>query len=156
MNSWLLLVLESSPEAGQTLIVNYTHRDESPLKRADGLGNSAPSFISASYKMPRLPNEWVDPPASLSLSVASSGDLDISASWDAVTDATSYRVSWGPYTGSDLGGDNGFFVTDTNATITVPNYGKWQVWVQSCRDDPHLLCGQTVTESLTITASSTP
>ena len=64
---------------------------------------------------------------------ATAGSLDISATWDAVGGASSYKLRWRQSGGSFEAG-NAATVTGTSAAITVSGYGNWQVRLQACND----------------------
>ena len=74
------------------------------------------------------------PPAALTnLAVTTTpGDLSLAVSWDAADGATSYTVRWRE-SGGDSSSGNEVTVTDTSATITVSDYGDWDVEVQGCK-----------------------
>ena len=65
--------------------------------------------------------------------VASTLDsLDLSATWDTVEAASTYKLQWRRPDGGF--GDNQASVTDANADITVSGYGRWVVWLAACND----------------------
>ena len=64
---------------------------------------------------------------------ATPGSLDISATWDAVGGASSYKLRWRESGGSFESG-NAATVTGTSAAITASGYGSWQVRVQGCNE----------------------
>ena len=64
-------------------------------------------------------------PQNLVVSV-SPGELDLTASWDAVEGAASYRIGWRRPTGNFAAG-NQLTTDDTRADITVADYGQWVV-----------------------------
>ena len=63
---------------------------------------------------------------------ATPGSLDLSASWDPVDGASSYKLQWRQPDGAF--GDNQVIVTETNAVITVSDYGRWEVRLKACND----------------------
>ena len=80
---------------------------------------------------------WTSPypksPANLVVIVPVPGGLQLLATWDAVEDADSYRLSWRrPNGGFEAG--NTAAVTDNHASIAVEGYGWWVVRVESCND----------------------
>ena len=60
------------------------------------------------------------------------GELGLAATWDAVDGADSYRLRWRRHEGGF--GDNQVFATDTNADLTVSDYGQWVVRLEACND----------------------
>ena len=75
------------------------------------------------------------PPAPSNLSLADTpGSLQVTASWDAVTGATSYEVSWRERSAEFQSGDETVVQDDTTATITVSAVGEWVVRVEACND----------------------
>ena len=77
---------------------------------------------------------------------AEAGSLDISATWDALDSASSYRLRWRE-PGGEFESGNAATVTDATATITVSDYGEWQVRLQACNDDA---CGPEVEQAVTL------
>ena len=78
---------------------------------------------------------WLEPPetvANLALS-STAGQLSLSATWDALEGATSYRLRWRE-SGGEFAAANTATVSDATATITVSSYGRWEVRVQGCND----------------------
>ena len=69
------------------------------------------------------------------------GELDLSASWDALDGATSYQVAW-RQDGGEFEADNAATVTANSATITVSGYGRWIIQLQGCNAAG---CGAAVT-----------
>ena len=57
--------------------------------------------------------------------------LDISAAWDALDGADTYKLRWRLANGEFEAG-NAATVSETNATITVPEPGEWEVRLQGC------------------------
>ena len=60
------------------------------------------------------------------------GSLDLSATWDAVAGADSYKVRWRTPTAA-FEADNLVDTAATNAAITVSDYGRWWVRVRACK-----------------------
>ena len=119
------LVLGSAVSKEQDVSVDYVHEEETPLKRAAGGGDSVPGFTGQGVEF------LADPPGravNFALS-ATPGSLGISATWDAVDSASSYKLRWRQSGGSFESG-NAVTVTDASATITASGYGSWQVRVQ--------------------------
>ena len=58
----------------------------------------------------------------------------MSATWDAVEGATSYRLRW-RQSGGEFEAANAATVSGANATVTVTAYGQWEVRVKGCNDD---------------------
>ena len=83
---------------------------------------------------------------------ATAGSMDISATWDALEDAASYRLRWRE-TGGDFAADNDVTVSDTEAIITVPDYGEWEVRVQACNDAG---CGPEASQTVAVVELSPP
>ena len=77
---------------------------------------------------------------------ATAGELDLSATWDALDGATSYQVAWREADG-DFEAANAATVSDTSATITVSGYGRWVLQLQGCNDAG---CGPGVTQTVGI------
>ena len=105
-------------------------------------GDSAPGFSGQAVEY------LVAPPgraSNFALS-ATPGSLDISATWDEVDGATSYRLAWRQDGGSFESG-NAATVTTSSATITASGYGGWQVRVQGCNEGG---CGTEVEQAVTL------
>ena len=62
---------------------------------------------------------------------ATDGSLDVSASWDDVSGATSYAVRW-RRPGADSALSDGVVTQASNVAITVAGYGSWVVRVEAC------------------------
>ena len=124
------LGLASELATGQTVTVDYAHDDDTPLKRDSEGGDHAPSFTGQAVDMSLLnpPGQ----PQNFAVSVRR-GQLALSATWDAVEGATSYRLRWRK-TGGEFQAANATTVTDTSATVTVSAYGEWEVRLQACND----------------------
>ena len=84
-------------------------------------------------------------PANLAVS-ATAGELDLSATWDALDGAASYQLSWRPADG-DFEAGNAATVSDTSAAITVSGYGQWVVRLEGCNDAG---CGPAVTQQVAV------
>ena len=124
------LELASALEKGRTVTLDYAHDDDTPLTRAAGGGDSASSFTGQAVAV-----SITDPPGSpqnFDLT-ATPGELDISATWDALDGATSYELRWRLNDG-EYGADNTANATDTEATITVSGNGRWVVGLKGCND----------------------
>ena len=100
-------------------------------------------------------------PQSLAVS-ATPGELDLAATWDAVTGADSYSVSW-RRTGVDFESANLVSVTAASAGFTVSGYGEWVVRVRACHGETcgqgayqraHILPGQPQNLTVGVTAGS--
>ena len=61
------------------------------------------------------------------------GQLGLTATWDAVTGADTYRVNWRTPTGSFSTG-NQVDTAATSASITVADYGRWWVRALACNE----------------------
>ena len=61
------------------------------------------------------------------------GELDLTASWDAVEGAASYRIGWRLPTGNFAEG-NQVTTEDASAAFAVSDYGQWVVRVEGCND----------------------
>ena len=124
------LELASALEKGQTVTLDYAHDDDTPLTRAAEGGGNAPSFTGQAVEL-----SLSDPPGApqnFDLSVTP-GSLDISATWDALDGATSYKLRW-RLDGGEFEADNATTVTETEAGITVAGHGRWVVGLQGCND----------------------
>ena len=71
-------------------------------------------------------------PANLAV-VATSGQLGLSATWDALEDADFYNLAWRPSRGDFEAGNSATVIT-SDATITVSGYGQWVVKLEGCND----------------------
>ena len=60
--------------------------------------------------------------------------LAVSVTWDAVDDATSYKLQWRRSDAEEFDANDATTVTGTNASITVSGYGEWVVQAQACND----------------------
>ena len=89
-------------------------------------------------------------PANLEVSAAA-GELDITATWDALEGATSYKLSW-RRAGGAFEAANVATVSDSSAAITVSSYGRWEVRVQGCNDAG---CGPEASRTVHATAPLT-
>ena len=141
------LELESALDRSQTVTVDYNgynYLTGTPLQRAGG-GDNAPSFSGQAVEIPRPPGE----PQNFVLS-AGAGSLDISATWDALDGATSYNLRW-RQSGGEFEAANAITATaaNTSATITVSNYGEWEVRLQACND---VGCGPEAEQTVTLAA----
>ena len=88
-------------------------------------------------------------PSNLAVS-ATASELDLSATWDALDGADTYKLAW-RQDGGEFEADNAVSVTDTSATITVSDYGRWMVQLQGCNDTG---CGPSVTQTAGIRPGS--
>ena len=79
-------------------------------------------------------------PANFAVS-ATAGSLDLSAAWDALDGAESYKLAW-RQDGGQFEDANAATVTANSATITVSGYGRWVVRLEGCNDAG---CGAAVT-----------
>ena len=143
------LDLASALDGSQTVTLDYNgynYLTGTPLQRAGG-GDNAPSFSGQAVEIPRPPGE----PQNFVLS-AGAGSLDISATWDALDGATSYKLRW-RQSGGEFDAANAATVTDTSATITVSDYGEWEVRLQGCND---VGCGPEAEQAVTLAALSPP
>ena len=77
------------------------------------------------------------------------GELTLSASWDAVSDASSYKLRW-RRAGEGFQTMNQVVVTDTLATISVPQSGEWVVRLEACGVSG---CGQHVSLNTQVSPS---
>ena len=107
----------------QVVTVDYAHDVDTPLQRAGG-GDPAPDF--SGQAVATLP----DAVANLAVS-STAGQLALSAAWDALQGATSYKLRWREVGGA-FEAANAITVSDTTAAITVSGYGRWEVRVQGC------------------------
>ena len=142
----LTLELASALDGSQTVTVDYNgynYLTGTPLQRAGG-GDNAPSFSGQAVDIPRPPGE----PQNLALS-AGAGSLDISATWDALDGADTYRLRW-RQSGGEFEAANAATVSETEATITVSDYGEWEVRLQACND---VGCGPEAEQTVTLLAT---
>ena len=80
---------------------------------------------------PPLPGE----PANLSVTTTT-GSLQVSVNWDDVDGATSYAVRWRVHgAGIEFEDEDMATVTESEASITVGEYGSWIVQVRGCNVD---------------------
>ena len=140
------LELASALVDGQTITLDYAHDDDTPLKRAAEGGDSTPGFTGKAVEL-----SLIDPPgpAENFAGSATPGELNISATWDAVDGATSYKLSWRQADGNFEPG-NESTVSDLTATITVSGYGQWVVQLEGCNDAG---CGPGVAQTVSVTPS---
>ena len=73
------------------------------------------------------------------------GELSVSATWDPVEGASSYRLRWRQPDG--VFGDNQVIAAGTAASFTVSEYGEWVVRLEACNDAG---CGHPVARRLTV------
>ena len=109
------LDLASAPDGSQTVTLDYNgynYLRGTPLQRAGG-GDNAPSFSGQAVEIPRPPGE----PQNLAVN-ATPGSLDISAAWDALDGAASYKLRW-RQSGGEFEAANAATVADASATITA-------------------------------------
>ena len=92
-------------------------------------------------------------PANLAVSVAR-GELNLSATWDALEGATLYKLSWLPAEGDTppdraawAATTNAVWVSTNSATFTVSDYGQWFVRLEGCNDAG---CGPAVFQQLEV------
>ena len=90
-------------------------------------------------------------PANLAVS-ATAGQLALSATWDALEGADSYRLSWRRADG-DFEAANVVSVPVASAGFTVSGYGQWVVQVDGCNDAG---CGPAVTRQLAVESPPEP
>ena len=70
--------------------------------------------------------------------------MDVSLSWDAVDSATSYKLRWRKSGDANFDDNNAATASTTTASITVSDYGDWEVEAQACNDAG---CGQFASHS---------
>ena len=123
------LELASALGESQTVTLDYAYNypDDTPLQRAGG-GDAAPGFRGQAVEFLQPPGE----PQNLAVT-ATPGSLDISATWDALEGADTYKLRW-RQSGGQFAAANAATVTAANATITVSDYGEWEVRLQACND----------------------
>ena len=124
------LGLASALTSGQTVTLDYVHDADTPLKRDSDGGDHAPSFSGQAVDMSQL--EPPGEPQNFAVS-SDAGDLNLSATWDAVEDATSYKLRWRE-SGGEFDAANAITVNDAIWVITVSGYGRWEVRAQGCND----------------------
>ena len=134
----LTLGLASALDRSQivTLDYAYDYLDDTALQRAGG-GDPAPGFAGQAVEFLQPPGE----PQNFAVS-AEAGSLDVSATWDAVDGAASYRLRWRE-SGGEFEAENTATVTDASTTISVPDYGEWEFQLQACNDAG---CGPPITQ----------
>ena len=145
----LTLDLASALDGSQTVTLDYNgynYLTGTPLQRAGG-GDAAPSFSGQAVEILRPPGE----PQNLALS-ATPGSLDISATWDALDGADTYKLRW-RQSGGEFEAANAATAADTSATVTAPDYGQWEVRLQACND---IGCGPEAEQAVTLAALSPP
>ena len=144
------LELATALEEGQTVTLDYYYgyQGGTPLQQAGG-GDYARNFSGQPVAWSSL--EPPGQPANFAVS-ATAGSLDLSATWDALEGATSYRLRWRP-AGGEFEAGNETTVTNTDATITVSGYGQWEVRLQACNDSG---CGSEVSETVEIALPAIP
>ena len=86
-------------------------------------------------------------PANLQVS-STPGSLALSATWDALDGATSYRLAWRQADGA-FEAVNAATVNRASATFTVSGYGQWVVQLEGCND---AVCGSAVTSQVDVAA----
>ena len=91
---------------------------------------------------------WVELPAvPENLEVFSTpGELDVSATWDAVEGASSYRMRW-RMVGSNFQPGDELKVESTSATTAVRGFGEWEVHLAACNDGG---CGDSAVRGLAL------
>ena len=90
-------------------------------------------------------------PDNLAVSAAP-GELDLSATWDALDGATLYKLSWRQSDG-DFEEGNAIWVSTGGATITVEDYGQWVVRLEGCNDAG---CGPPVSRPVEVEPTPAP
>ena len=123
------LDLASSLSEGQTVTLDYAYDYvvDIPLQRKGG-GDAAPGFTGQAVEFEVIPNI----PQDFTVT-ATQGALVLQAEWDAVETATSYQLHWRQVGGQFESADS-VTVTETEATITVSDYGEWEIRLQACNE----------------------
>ena len=85
------------------------------------------------------------PPENFTLTAAESG-FEVTASWDAHDEATSYQLAWVSLEGTGLAGGSQE-LTETSATVEVAGSGEWQFHLQGCNEGG---CGATLVETVDV------
>ena len=144
----MTLDLASALDESQTVTLDYAYNyfDDTPLQRAGG-GDTAPSFTGQAVAGMPPPGE----PQNFAVS-AEAGSLDISATWDELDGADTYKLRW-RQSGGEFEAANAATVTDANATITVSDYGEWEVRLQGCNDAG---CGPEVSRTVELNPLGQP
>ena len=137
----ITLELDSALVDGQTVTLDYAHDDDTPLKRAAEGGDHTPGFTGQAVELSNPPG----PPTFFAVSTTP-GELALSATWDAVDGATSYKLSWRLADGN-FDPENESTVSETSATITVSGYGQWVVQLAGCNDAG---CGPAVAQTVAV------
>ena len=138
------LDLASALDESQTVTLDYNgynYLTGTPLQRAGG-GDNAPSFRAGGGD-PATAGRAAEPCVE-----RRGGQLDISAAWDALDGAASYKLRW-RQSGGEFEAANAATATDTSATITAPDYGEWEVRLQGCND---IGCGPEAEQTVTLAA----
>lgn len=73
----------------------------------------------------------IAPPRPQNLTLTPSGDLRLTATWDALPGVSSYKLRWRRFN-SGFAAANQLIVTSPGAGFTVPESGKWVVRVEAC------------------------
>ena len=125
--SLVMLALASELTEGQTVTLDYAHDADTPLQRAGG-GDPVPGFSGQAVELSLPPG----PVTGFAVS-AEPGTKALLVTWDAVEDATSYKLRWRK-AGVNFQTANAVTVTSPVWVITVPDYGQWEVRAQACND----------------------
>ena len=96
------------------------------VQACNDAGCSKPHSQRFTVEAPTVPGA----PANLAI-ITTPGDLDLSASWDALDGATSYKLSW-RQVGSGFEADNTATVTAPSAGFSVDGIGQWLVRLVGC------------------------
>ena len=124
------LSLSSELSEGQAVTLDYTHDGDTPLKRAAEGGGNAPRFSGQAVELNLL-----EPPGALAsfAVIAEPGLKALLATWNALEGATSYKLRWRE-DGGEFESDSAAAVTDAIWSVTLPDYGHWEVRAQGCND----------------------
>ncbi|MYD48307.1 MAG: leucine-rich repeat protein [Chloroflexi bacterium] len=90
-------------------------------------------------------------PANFAISGAP-GSLDLSATWDALEGATSYKLAW-RQSGEEFETGDANTVSETEATVTVSGYGQWVMQLRACNEAG---CGPTAWLPIVVSADAAP
>ena len=128
--SVVTLELASELTEGQTVTLDYAEDYDTPLRAANGWGDSAPWFRDHAVDMSQL--GLPGPVANFALN-AEPGRKALLATWEEVQGATSYKLRWRA-SDDQFQAANAATVTNPVWVITVPDYGQWEVRAQACND----------------------
>ena len=122
----LTLGLATELASRQAVTLDYAHDDDTPLQRDGGGGDPAPDF--SGQAVATLPGAV----SNLEV-IAEPGRKALLTTWDALDGATSYKLRW-RQSGGEFEANNAANISGAIWSITVSDYGQWEVRVQGCND----------------------